>query len=217
MSAFVPTLSLTSSPLLSRSSLCGARLARSAAPARGTVTMVEMSPSMPFLPKPKNLSKDMPGYTGFDPLALSEIFDVKWLQESEIKHGRVAMLGFIGIIVQEFVHLPDPAYSNPLATDAFTQVPAAGLWQIFLFCGLCEFILHKGKISATDMFSSGATPGELGFNPMNLKMTDDIKLKEIKNGRLAMCGTGGVIHSMFLYKTPVIAQLLDFKPMAIDF
>lgn len=228
MAAFVPALSLTASPALSRSAICGARLARSAAPVRATVTMADsdsekksqpkmkMSPSMPFLPKPKNLSEDMAGYTGFDPLGLSELFDIKWLQQSEIKHGRIAMLAFVGIIVQEFVHLPGPQFQNPLATEAVYQVPTAGLWQIFLFCGLCEFVLHRGRMSTTDMFNDGAVPGELGFNPMNLKMTDDIRLKEIKNGRLAMCGTGGVIHSMLLFKTPVIAQLANFKPIPVN-
>lgn len=218
MAAFVPALSLTARPALSRSSLCGARVATTAAPARGAVTMSERSPSVPFLPKPKNLSEDMVGYTGFDPLALSELFDIKWLQESEIKHGRVCMLAFLGMLVQEFVHLPDPAYSNPLAIDALFQVPAAAVWQIVLFCGIAELVLHRGSVSYLDMFADGsdAVPGELGFNPMGLKITDDMKLKEIKNGRLAMCAVGGVIHSMIIYKTPIVAQLLNFKPYPLN-
>ncbi|KAI0567397.1 light-harvest protein [Gracilaria domingensis] len=216
MAAFIPALSLGARPALTRSSICGARL--SATPvSRGVVRMAEVSPSVPFLPKPKNLSEDMVGYAGFDPFAISELIDIKWLQESEIKHGRVCMLAFLGILVQEFVHLPGPMFSNPVATEAFFQVPAAGLWQIFLFCGVCEFILHKGKISYADMFDDGAVPGELGFNPMGLKYTEKTRLQEIKNGRLAMCGVGGVIHSMLLYKVPVMAQLLDFKPMSLPY
>lgn len=125
------------------------------------------------------------------------------------------MLAFLGIIVQEFVHLPDAQFSNPVATEALLQIPAAGLWQIFLFCGLCEFILHKGKLSSVDMFDNGAIPGELGFNPMGMKITEKVKLQEIKNGRLAMLGVGGVIHSMLFYKVPIIAQLLNFQPMSI--
>lgn len=212
MAAFVPALSLSVRPVF------GSSLCRTAAPvSASTVTMAaEKSPSMPFLPKPKNLSEDMPGYTGFDPLRLSELMDIKWLQQSEIKHGRICMLAFLGIIVQEFVHLPGPEFNNPLATEAFFQVPTAGLWQIFLFCGLVEFITHKGRISYADMFSDGAVPGEMGFNPLNLKMDDSMKLKEIKNGRLAMCGVGGVIHSMFLFKMPIIAQMLDFKPIPLN-
>lgn len=30
-----------------------------------------------------------------------------------------------------------------------------------------------------------------------------------------MCGISGVIHSMLLYKVPVIAQLTDFQPLQV--
>ncbi|PXF44052.1 Fucoxanthin-chlorophyll a-c binding protein A, chloroplastic [Gracilariopsis chorda] len=216
MVAFIPALALGSRPALARSSICGAQLSHTAV-SRGAVRMSESSPSVPFLAKPRNLSEDMPGYAGFDPFALSDNIDVKWLQQAEIKHGRVCMLAFLGFLVQEFVHLPGPEFANPVATEALFQVPAAGLWQIFLFCGLMEFIGHKGKITYVNMFEDGAVPGELGFNPMGLKITERVKLQEIKNGRLAMVGVGGVIHSMLLYKVPVIAQLLDFKPMALPY
>lgn len=73
------------------------------------------------------------------------------------------MLAFLGVLVQEFVHLPSPLFSNPVATDAFFQVPAGGLWQIFLACGLVEFISHRGKLSYSDMFDGGREPGNFGF------------------------------------------------------
>lgn len=214
--AFVNALSVGIRPTLTRSSICGAAVSTNVQVSHASVRMSETSPSVPFLPKPKNLSEDMIGYTGFDPLGFTDAFDVKWMQESEIKHGRICMLAFLGMLVQEFVHLPDAQFSNPVATEAFFQVPSAGLWQIFLFCGLAEMILHKGKVSYLDMFEDGATPGELGFNPMGLKMSDSLRLQEIKNGRLAMCGVGGVIHSMLIYKTPIVAQLLDFKPYPLN-
>lgn len=194
----------------------GGRVAVSAARVAPRISMAEQSPSVPFLPKPKNLSPDMIGYTGFDPFSISDVLDIKWLQESEIKHGRICMLAFLGIIVQEFVHLPGKEFSNPLATDAFFQVPVGGIAQIFLFCGMCEFLLHRGKITYGDMFSDpNQKPGHLGFNPLNLPNNATSQLQEIKNGRLAMCGVGGVIHSMFVFKTPIVAQLLNFTPMSI--
>jgi len=49
----------------------------------------------------------MAGDVGFDPLGLSNIDDVGidlyWLREAEIKHGRVAMLGW-GYILMTFSH-----------------------------------------------------------------------------------------------------------------
>lgn len=73
------------------------------------------------------------------------------------------MLAFLGVLVQEFVHLPAPQFANPVATEAFFQVPAGGLWQIFLACGLVEFISHRGKLSYSDMFDGGREPGNFGF------------------------------------------------------
>lgn len=73
------------------------------------------------------------------------------------------MLAFLGVLVQEFVHLPAPQFSNPVATEAFFQVPAGGLWQIFLACGLVEFVSHRGKLSYSDMFDGGREPGNFGF------------------------------------------------------
>ncbi len=67
------------------------------------------------------------------------------------------MLAFLGFLVQEFFHLPGPEFANPLATEAFFQVPKGGLAQIFLACGLAEFVLHKGKMTYTDMFSDPDT------------------------------------------------------------
>jgi hypothetical protein len=90
---------------------------------------------------------------------------------------------FAGMLVQEFVHLPDKAFASPLATDAFFQVPVGGLFQIFLFCGLCELIGHRGKITYGDMFTgdnASRIPGELGFNPMGIKFSETQRLQEIK-------------------------------------
>eukprot|EP00960_Hanusia_phi_P053421 762062-Hanusia_phi.AAC.4 len=69
----------------------------SAAIARGP-RMQQMSEAIPFLEKPKKLDSSMPGYAGFDPLGFSDYYDVKWLQEAEIKHGRICMLAVVGMV-----------------------------------------------------------------------------------------------------------------------
>ena len=38
------------------------------------------------------------GYAGFDPLGFSDYYDIKWLQEAEIKHGRICMLAAVGMV-----------------------------------------------------------------------------------------------------------------------
>lgn len=181
--------------------------------ARPMITMVEArSESMPFLPKPANLDESMPGYTGFDPLGFTDAINVKWLQEGEIKNGRVAMLAFLGLLVQEFFHLPADAFSNPLGTEAFFQVPVGGLFQIFIFCGIVELITHRGDVSYVQYVANADKhdPGNFGFNPLNLKFDKRMREAEIKNGRLAMIGVGGMIHAMLLYKVPTIQMLTHF-------
>ena len=108
--------------------------------------MQENSASVPFLTRPAALDGSMVGDVGFDPLGFSAKYPLNWLREAELKHGRVAMLATLGTIVQEFVQLPFPATSNPVATEAFFQVPAGGLWQIFVFCGVIELNLNSAGL-----------------------------------------------------------------------
>ena len=67
MMAFATSATLgVRAPLLTRSGLCGSRV-RGITVSRNAINVIraEQSPSVPFLPKPENLSPDMPGYAGF--------------------------------------------------------------------------------------------------------------------------------------------------------
>merc|ERR1711966_399255 len=57
--------------------------------------------AIPFADPPADLPQDMVGYVGFDPLGFSTLFDIKFLREAELKHGRVAMLAAAGSIFQD--------------------------------------------------------------------------------------------------------------------
>ena len=59
---------------------------------------------------PASLPSNIPGYTGFDPLGISTLVPIKYLQESEIKHGRAAMLATLGSVVQDVA--VDPGYAK---------------------------------------------------------------------------------------------------------
>nr|7Y5E_52 Chain 52, Chlorophyll a-b binding protein 1B-21, chloroplastic [Porphyridium purpureum]7Y5E_5N Chain 5N, Chlorophyll a-b binding protein 1B-21, chloroplastic [Porphyridium purpureum]7Y7A_57 Chain 57, Chlorophyll a-b binding protein 1B-21, chloroplastic [Porphyridium purpureum]7Y7A_5o Chain 5o, Chlorophyll a-b binding protein 1B-21, chloroplastic [Porphyridium purpureum] len=174
----------------------------------------------PFLTKPEKLDGSMAGDVGFDPLGFSNYLSLEYLRESEIKHGRVAMLACLGIWIQEIVHLPGKEFSNPLATEAFFQVPAGGIAQIFLACGLAEFIGHRGKMTYMDIAADKERkPGAMGFDPLNMskgksaEAMKKLELNEVKNGRLAMIGVGGLIHAMFISHQPTLFQLAHFKPL----
>ena len=98
------------------------------------------------------------------------------------QNGRVAMLAFLGLLVQEFVHLPDPMFSNPVGTEAMKQVPLGGWPQIFLFCGVVELITMKGDYNYVQYAQNADKhiPGDFGFNPLNLKVDQRMKEAEVK-------------------------------------
>ena len=101
----------------------------------------------------------------FDPLKLSETYEplVPWFRESELKHGRTAMLAVVGFIVQDFVRLPGDAYSFeavPKTIDAHDTLMSMGasspMGQLVLWIGLWDLIVtgpaafaaHKGLRTA---------------------------------------------------------------------
>ena len=72
--------------------------------------MQEKSKALPWLDRPPKLDGSIPGDAGFDPLWVTSMLPdkgwVKYLQEAEIKHGRIAMLAVVGAIVQDVYRFP---------------------------------------------------------------------------------------------------------------
>jgi len=144
---------------------------------------------------------------------------LKWFQNSEIKHGRIAMIATIGFMMQKYgVHFPlylgpsgsnvfspessdawflsssegvtfsDIAHAAPL--DAVGMVPGAGWLQIFFFAGWFESIAYERQWN-----QDNEVPGNYGYDPLGFtkraggwdsKELKSLRMKEIKNGRVAM-------------------------------
>lgn len=166
-----------------------------------------MSKSLPFIKKPKNTA----GWVGdaeFDPLGFSEYFDMRWMREAELKNGRVAMLASLGFVVQEYYTLP--MYTHVDDSNLAPEVVGFGpMMQIVFVCGIWEFWTNKGKVTMENMFDEDREPGNFGFDPMGLskgktkEQMDDMKLKELTNGRLAMLAIGGMIHHNWVTGGPL--------------
>jgi hypothetical protein len=102
--------------------------------------------AVPFLERPPKLDGTLAGDIGFDPVGFSNYFDLRWLREAELKHGRVCMLGVVGFLIQEFVTLPMFA-NGQTPVDDFFVVPAPGLWQVFFTIGFVEAFSNNFKLT----------------------------------------------------------------------
>ena len=118
-----------------------------------TVTRA-VAPQMMDLAGLKDQAKQLNPVVGFfDPLNLSEgefwgdsnAATIGFLRESEIKHGRIAMFGFVGYIVHaNGIHWPTKGPWDTIPTDISPQemwdlTPEAAKWQIILTIAFLEF------------------------------------------------------------------------------
>lgn len=194
MSAFVSSFTAF------RPSFSGAALSAPRTSARPAVTMVA-SRAIPFLEAPSKLDGSRVGDNGFDPLYLSDYLDQEWAAAGELKNGRVAMLATLGMLVQEFVHLPNPMFAEPNPIKAIYAVPVEGWVQILVAISIIELATFKKT------YESGS---DLGFDPLGMGSKgnmEELKLKELKNGRLAMLASIGFIFQIITTGKPIIAQL----------
>ena len=125
--------------------------------------------------------------------------EINRLREAELKHGRVCMLAFVGILVGEAVEFSTPLYGDKIVGPAIYQFQEAdqltGFGFAFFIVGLISVIEGLGvqRNWADGKVRDDITPGDLNWDPLSLKPSDPEKLaalqtKEINNGRLAMIG-----------------------------
>merc|ERR1719150_2311733 len=124
-------------------------------------------------------------------------------REVELKHGRVAMLASLGLLVGEQFHplwggnIDVPSYiafqETPLQSFWPAVVTAIAIPEIFsVFTFQSPFGGERWAMRKDYM------PGDLGFDPLGLKPKDpeellNMQTKELNNGRLAMIAAAGMI------------------------
>jgi len=171
----------------------------------------------------------LPPVGDFDPLGFAKDADrgtMMRYREAEVTHGRVAMLAFIGFLVQE-------SGFHPLFNQGGADI-GAGIRHLdkvrdaspFFF----EFlILAIGSAEATRALKGWVKPGDaggwpgklnetyfpgdVGFDPLGLKPDSldefmEMSTKELQHGRLAMLAAAGFIAQELVNETPIIKNLL---------
>ena len=189
----------------------------------------QMSESIPFLKCPPVLAESgLAGNVGFDPLGLATSEEqLNDYREAEIKHARLAMLAAVGWPLSELEDRDIASYFNiPSVLDDGDRVPSilnGGMERIDpRFWGFC-----LGMSAAIDMYgiskarreSPDYFPGNLGFDPLNLFPPDregreNMKLAEIKHGRVAMVGVTGYVLEEYFTKMAVVDDTpILFQPI----
>jgi len=179
--------------------------------------------AIPFLPDPayRRFVRNVPGDVGFDPLGLAgadrEAFVTMY--ESELKHGRIAMLAGLGFVASELLHprlasmlgLPNLMAEGGCAPTLLNggllnPLLLSSLAFIFGIVSFVEITIPKNK----------GLPGYYGFDPLKLGDVEFSPLAksllrgevewvaeaEIKHARVAMLVVVYMTVHEFLTHTP---------------
>jgi len=140
----------------------------------------------------------------WDPLEISTRYPqhLPWYREAELKHGRVAMLAMLGLVVPDSVRIPlsDFEPSDLDFVNAHNKLiyglGQGPMWWLLVFCGVIESIRFKQMGLAFESLTL-ENAGDLNFGKGFLPKTEEgivqMKIKELKNGRLAMLAFSGAI------------------------
>jgi len=155
----------------------------------------------------------------FDPLGLAEDTESFARRRAvEIKHGRISMMAFIGMLVQELgVTFPGSMtldgstpfsgiMDNGMGFPALANVPTFGLVQIAIFGAAAELVaMPSSQYTGGPQDLPGGFDGSAGTIPGGYPFTTQIEDPEqrdrtlnveIQNGRAAMLGVfGAMCHS----------------------
>jgi nitrite reductase/ring-hydroxylating ferredoxin subunit len=174
----------------------------------------------------------------WDPMGFAKLYDrnfdfnnvmvyphVQWLREAELKHGRVCMLAFVGMVVQQWYQIPglpqQPDWIKALDECYASPVAQLGLVQISVFAMVVE---GNSNPSLAWIGEMDREPGDLGFDPLKFSKRPGFDLKkkqliELKNGRLAMIGVASMAANHVLpgsvpFLTGAYATRPEANPLA---
>lgn len=197
-SAFIAPLPLARGAFAAARAISAPRAPAAAA----RVSMMAKSTATPFLEAQPNLAGWVGEVASFDPLGISNFFDMRLLREAEIKHCRICMLAVLGLFVQDVYTLPFYEGAPTLARASHDWGVASGpMVQLLLWISGLEIITGVPAVVQM-MQGSPRAPGDFGFDPLGFakdsKSLESQQYAELVNGRLCMIVVGAIIHHEFV-------------------
>jgi len=203
----------------------------------GRTLEVPNSVALPFLKRPPALDGTQAGDFGFDPLGLSEEFDLFTMQEAEIRHSRLAMLAVIGWPLSELIAPDWMLQANGCAPSVLNGVNPISFLSIVAAFGAVGFFEYKtalrrgdttkfGKMHRADMSETVGgqygVAGDYGFDPLNLYSSigdnayarKGLREVEVSHGRMAMLGITGFAAWEATTGHAVVENSMFFHPNA---
>lgn len=140
-------------------------------------------------------------HTQFDPLGLAEYAPADWLRKGELSNGRSAMLATVGWVWPKLVGTfdsDDVTTTDPI--DAIFQADAQWWAQFFLLCGVIEGVKYRAELDGKSYTGEGPAAIDYAnqWGKLDAKQKEDMRLKELKNGRLAMIGIASFVSNHFI-------------------
>lgn len=199
---------------------------------QSAVSSVEMSRSLPFLPRPALLDgATLPGDRGFDPFNFaSDPASLRWQRKAEAKHARLAMLAAAGWPVAELVHgnlasalgLPSMLASGDRVPSVLNDGLAhATSYPLFWIAAIASAAAVEFGEIARENVAVRLDPSDLGFDPLGLGGETEernrfMREAEIFNGRLGMLAiVGFAVQEKFLGSAVVDQVPGFFRPLHV--
>lgn len=139
----------------------------------------------------------------FDPAGFTKGKDeagFRNLRVAEIKHGRVAMMASVGMVMPHFWKAPGFQEVPSGIGSIFTEAGGAGFVALFLGAGLHELVLWKDDASK----DAGDFGDPFGFG-QQIKVDRNY---ELNNGRMAMFAVLGQIVAELVTGKDAVSQLI---------
>jgi hypothetical protein len=123
----------------------------------------------------------------------------------------------LGFLVQEAFHPIFPAVEGPAARqlDAVLSTSNGQLGGSILLMAIFFSEIQRARVGWMEPSEAMRTlreaylPGDLGFDPLGMKPTDEVAFKamqdkELNNGRLAMIAVAGMCAQEVVSNTPIL-------------